>query len=542
MFMKHLLTFIFSIGISLIGYSQQEFHVFPKDHNETPGMQNGTGSISNPWDLQTALNQKSDIIKSDDVIWLHEGIYNGRFVSTLESLEANKFITVSAFKNDKVVLNGNVDSPNENVLEVKGKQVIYKNFEITCLGDFSRHEKEENFEAISGLQHTNGEDCQFINLKIYNNPGLGVGSWKATGGSLFDGCLIYNNGYISKKGRGLGEGLYTQNISDKIRVIQNCIIFNNYYKGIEVWSANKKAKNNYVKNYEIKNNVIFNNGSPGSLFKDNLIIGSGDKNGINIAKNIKVQSNIFYHNADIKNSEINGDAASLTLGFNKNAPVENITVTNNVIIGRNNALRILHAKSLTFEGNRVYSGYVALESSVLEHINNWNFKNNVYYTKKSSSFRITGDKDYTLERWQSSFGLDQDSSWKNIKQFDMRSIISVAKYQHRTDTYKVVLFQEDGNDVLVDFSKPDVKAGLNYRIYDAENPNVILKTGILPEDLKIMFPMQLTEFEKPLHNVSAQKTVSNFGVFIIEFEVQESNQVSEEKDNIFKRFFKWLGF
>lgn len=540
--MKQVLTIIFGIGLSLVSYAQQEFHVFPMDRSETPGTQNGTGAINNPWDLQTALGQKSDIVNSEDTIWLHQGIYNGRFVSTLQSLEANKFITVSAFKNDRVILNGNVNSPNKHVLEVKGKQVIYKNFEITFLGEFSRHGKDENFKVITGLKHSSGEDCQFLNLKVYNNPGLGVGSWKQTGGSLFDGCVIYNNGYISKDGRGLGEGLYTQNISNKTRVIRNCIIFNNYYKGIEVWSANANAKIDYVKNYEIKNNVIFNNGNPAQEFKDNLIIASGDKNGINIAKNVKVQTNIFYHNTDIKNAEINGDAASLTIGFIKYSPVENITIKDNIIIGRNNALRILHAKSLTFEDNRIYSGYINLQSSVLANINDWKFKNNVYYTKKNSSFRIKGDKDYNLERWQSSFGLDQESTWKNIKQFDMKPVVSITKYEHRALTYKVVLFNEDSNDVIADFSKPDLKAGLNYSIYDVENPNVVLKTGTLPEDLKITFPMQLSEFEKPIHNTAAQKTLSNFGVFVIEFEDQRTVQVSEENPNFLIRFFSWLGF
>lgn len=540
--MKHFFTFIISIGIYASIFAQDQFHVFPKDHSETPGTENGTGSLDHPWDLQTAFSQSPEVVNSGDTIWLHEGVYNGRFVSTLESLEEGKYITVSGYKNDKVVLNGNVNSTTWHVLEVEGKQVIYKNFEITMLGDFSRDKRDDNFKAVTGLEHSSGEDCQFINLKVYNNPGLGVGSWKSTGGTVFDGCMIYNNGYISKKGSGFGEGMYIQNISDKTRVVRNCIIFNNYYKGIEVWSANKNAKNEYVKNYLIENNVIFNNGNPAEQFKDNLIIASGDKNGINIAKNVKVKSNILYHNTDIKNAQVNGDAASLTLGFNKNAPVENVSITDNVIIGRNNALRILHAKSLTFERNRIYSGYVVLNSSVLENINNWSFKNNTYYTKKSSSFRIVGDRDYNLERWQSAFDLDLNSSWKNIKQFDMTTLVNIRKFEHRTLTYKVVLFDKNESDISVDFSEFNFKAGLDYIIYDVENPNVVLKSGQLSEDFKITVPMQLTPFERPLHNTTAQKSMSNFGAFIIEFKKETPVLVSVEKDNFLKRFFKWLGF
>jgi hypothetical protein len=541
--MKQHNFYIIFCFVGLFLNAQQEFHVFPKDNAMTRGSEQGNGSIENPWDLQTALSQKSDVVNSDDIIWLHEGIYNGQFISSLNSLEPNKYITVSGYKNDNVILNGNVESTNGHVLQVTGKQVIYKNFEITCLGDFSRDANDENFRIITGIEHTSGEDCKFINLKIYNNPGLGVGSWKHTGGTLFDGCIIYNNGYISKDGKGYGEGLYTQNISNKTRVIQNCILFNNYYKGIEVWSANKKAKSEYVKNYDINNNVLFNNGSPAGYFKDNLIIATGDRNGVNIAKNITVTNNIFYHNTDIRNAQINGDAASLTIGFNENAPVENVKIKDNVIIGRNNALRILHAKSLTLENNKVYSGYVSLQSSTLKNMNNWAFKNNVYYTKKNASFRISGNQDYNLEQWQSGFGLDQNSTWGHIKKFDIEPVLSLLPYSYKSNTYKAVLFQKEGEEVTVDLSKFTLAQGSSYKIYDIENPNVVLKSGVLSEDSLIIFPMQLTDFDKPLHNSKAEKTESNFGVFILEFE-DDTTEISKvkKKDSALKRFFKWLGF
>jgi hypothetical protein len=72
---------------------------------------------------------------------------------------------------------------------------------------------------------------------------------------------------------------------------------------------------------------------------------------------------------------------------------------------------------------------------------------------------------------------------------------------------------------------------------------VVLKSGILSEDSRITVPMQLTAIEKPLHNVKAQKTLSNFGVFILEFE-DDTAEITEvkKKDNALKRFFKWLGF
>ena len=63
--------------------AQQLFLVFPKSHKSNPGKAIGDGSITNPWDLQTALYQKIDIVNEDDIIYLHEGIYDGSYLSTL---------------------------------------------------------------------------------------------------------------------------------------------------------------------------------------------------------------------------------------------------------------------------------------------------------------------------------------------------------------------------------------------------------------------------------------------------------------------------
>ena len=82
--------------------AQQEFHVFPNAKSS------GNGSLSNPWDLQTALSQKPDVINGGDTIWLHEGVYTGRFVSTIQSTLKDQFITVAPHANATVVLNGNI--------------------------------------------------------------------------------------------------------------------------------------------------------------------------------------------------------------------------------------------------------------------------------------------------------------------------------------------------------------------------------------------------------------------------------------------------
>ena len=520
-----IIVFLFYV-VSLSG--QQEFHVFPKSHKSNPGKASGNGSINNPWDLQTALNQTTRTVNDRDIIYLHKGIYNGRFSSTISTIDKNTYITVKPFNNDKVVLNGNVASKQGTVLNVKGGNIIFKDFEVTFLGDFSRSAKDKDFRVVNGISHVDGEDCKFINLKIHNNPGSGIGSWKRTGGSIIDGCLIYNNGYISKV-RGSGVGIYVQNQSEKMRYITNNTIFNNYYKGIQVWSASSGGKNEFVKNINLKNNVIFNNGNPGGKFVDNAIIASNDKDGINVAKNIVFDSNILYHNSDFNSNKNPGDGASLTLGYDAKAPVENIRVTNNIIIGKNNALRLSHIKSLIFKNNITYCGYVHYNVSVLKHIKfGWKFDNNSYYTKRTKAQRISKHKDFTLKEWQTNFGLDKNSTWKQVKDLSMRSVLDITKISDIQNSYRVTLFQKEGEDVSVDFSNFKLKKRSLYKIYDIENPDRIIKSGRISNNRNVKFPMSNSVLEMPLHNKKAKKTPSNFGVYIIKF---------EKKLSFFERLF-----
>lgn len=520
---------IISLLFSVVTTSAQHvFHVFPENHKSNPGTSNGNGSIVNPWDLQTAISQDTNSVNDNDIIYLHEGTYNGRYISTITTVDKNSFVTVRPYKNDKVVLNGNVDSKLGSVLEVKGGNVIFQDLEITFLGDFSRSMKDKNFQVVNGISHIDGEDCKFINLKVYNNPGSGIGSWKRTGGSIIDGCLIYNNGYMSKV-RGSGVGIYVQNQSDKIRYLTNNTIFNNYYKGIEVWSATSGRQFEFVKNVTLKHNIIFNNGNPGGNFVDNVIIASNDKDGINVAKNIILDSNILYHNSDFTSNTNFGDGASLTLGYSANAPVEDVTVTNNIIIGKNNALRLLHIKSLIFKNNIAYCGYVHYESSVMKHIKSgWEFDNNIYYTRKSNSQRVSKHRDYALKDWQTNFGLDKNSTWKQVKDFDMKSVLDVTKINETEDVYRVTLFSKEGNNVSIDFSNLDLKNASTYKIYDIENPEKIIKSGKISNSLKLKFPMNVSDLELPLHNTKAKKTPNSFGVYLVKF---------EKKLSLFERLF-----
>lgn len=422
--MRHSISLLV-LFFTICSFAQKEFHVFPIDGKSIQGSPNGDGSLNNPWDLQTALSQSSERVNGGDIIWLHSGTYNGRYKSTLKSTNS-EFITVSAYKNDYVVLNGNVESKLKNVMEITGDKVIFKNFDVTSLGDFSRNVKDEDFGRCAGINHLSGV-AKFQNLKIYNNPGLGFGSWKSTGGSVIEDCIIFYNGYMGKN-RGEGEGMYVQNKSDDTRIIMNNIIFENYYKGVEVWSASKGHDYEFVKNVNLVDNIFFNNGLPSGTLRDNVIIATYDTRGINIAKHIKVLDNVFYQNIDFNDQKNYGNGVSLAIGFRAGAMLEDITIENNIILGRNNGLNLMHVKSLDFKNNTVYSGYVNFHKSSLAAMEsgNFNLKNNTYYTRNTTSHRVIDFKKMSLTDFSNKFHTDVNSSSKQFKDFQINPVLKVV--------------------------------------------------------------------------------------------------------------------
>jgi len=163
--------------------------------------------------------------------------------------------------------------------------------------------------------------------------------------------------------------------------------------------------------------------------------------------------------------------------------------------------------------------------------NNWKFNNNTYYTKNARTFRISKYKDYSFNDWKSQFKIDLNSSSKHISKFDLKNVLKVVENEFKKNNYRVVLFNKYGKNVMVDFSKYNIPNGSTYNIVDAENREKVIKSGKVNRDAKIIFPMNLKNFEQPLHNNKALKTLDNFGVYIVEFKMK--------KKSFFERLFNW---
>lgn len=509
-----------------------EWHASPSGSSGNSGT-----SPSDAWDLHTALNHSS--IAAGDIVWLHGGQYNGKFTSTLVGTSTNP-ITVASAPGEWAILNGNVTGYTEPaILNVQGGYVHFMNFEITHIGSFTRDKDAANFTQCDGISHTSGENCKFINLRIHDNPGTGVGTWKFTAGTEFYGCMVYANGWIEPSGTKLnhGPGFYVQNASSLQRIIENNIIFNNFSHGVEIWSACEQncgagGVTEYVKNITLKKSSVFNNSYPFTLAgQANVLVSTKDLAGLNAAKNITIQNNEIYRNA-LKAGSGHGQAIRIGEIITTAYPThENIVIDNNLIIARNQAFVIGEVESLTFTNNLLVTGFINVgsNSDAFEPYPSWTFDNNNYYTKSWGNFirkdGLTAEQ-IQFSQWQASPYLkDANSSWSgnagNSSPIFQEQRIRVEQNDYAANRFTIVVFDGNGDNVDIDFSAYNFPAGTQYTIRDVENYNTVAASGTLPGTNLVNMPMNLTGYTAPLGTYGSyvfEKSLHNFNVFEVEFD------------------------
>lgn len=398
---------------------------------------NGNGSLSSPWDLQTALSHPA-AVQPGDTIWLRGGTYHGHFLSNLNGTSTN-YITLSSYPGEWAVIDGNIypyvagaqppadpetlpndagearlTAPNDQeetdpaILRVDGGFVKYTNFEVTCLGPINRLYEyvvdiegtiigncapNNGFHKMSGINHSAGTKNKFINLVVRNVPGVGIGSWKSTADSEIYGCVLYYNGYIAYSRLnscsatlitvlGKGPGIYTQNNTELNRLIKNNFILNNYDSGILVWSASTNPSSDYVKNYIIKDNVFVNNGGPQRDETSNLLISSATTNSFNKPFGVEVFDNVFYANSS--SSWNSGTLFNNTKGVNFHHNYTYKGTVGDVIVGdvyNSNGVLIARNTNLSYHHNLYAGKRTQINTTVYAPALNNNFYNNKYYRR-----------------------------------------------------------------------------------------------------------------------------------------------------------------
>lgn len=191
----------------------------------------GSGKLTDPWDLASALSSPS-IVELAEVptktIYLRGGTYSGDFINSLNGT-AEIPITIQSYPGEWAAING--------YFQVNGSYITFKNIEF-CYDGWTGRESTQtgsnpNDIPSPTLNHRS-PGTKFINCVIHDlrSPYIGVEAI----GAEFYGCVSYHNGWAAPD-RGHGHNIYMHNTNTTRMVIKDCIFFDNFGWGIHCYSG-----------------------------------------------------------------------------------------------------------------------------------------------------------------------------------------------------------------------------------------------------------------------------------------------------------------
>jgi hypothetical protein len=420
-----------------------EFHAAPE------GIAKGNGSQAQPWDLATAL-AAVDAIAPGDTLWVHAGKYRGGFVSQLRGTP-DRPIVVRAAPGARVTIDTLPRDERDNgLLVLKGADVRYRDFEVTC-----SHPQRTTTIAGSwpadirrGSVDIRGDRISAINLVVHDCAS-GFGFWSEGEGGEISGCVIFNNGWRGPD-RGHGHAIYAQNAKGTKRIVDN-ILFHQFAYGIHVYGSDKSS----LKGFEIDGNIAFENGCL-TRVGDNapgIMVGGGSP-----AERIALRDNLIV-------------GGSIRLGYPWGTTNEDVVCTGNYA---DQGLVIRDFRRAKVENNTfvAHSSVVRLEGAERLLLQGHQWRDNRFFITNGQwgDFAITeGDKGRGLsfDEWKGAYGLTEASTFTKGAPVELRVII--RPNSHEKGRANIAVLNPAGlPDVEVDLSKVLAK-GQTFRIVSAKD-------------------------------------------------------------------------
>ena len=394
---KAIFSILFAIKLSC-GFASA-FYASPS------GSASGTGSISNPWDIQTAFNQPLNLLPGD-TLYLRGGIYSGNFTSNLNGVAGN-YIVVKQFPGERATIADNRQYASGATLQVNGAWTSFEDFEVTNFTTNRSSTSSSSFRPM-GIQ-AQGAHTRFIHLVIHDT-GHGIGFWKEATDSEIYGCIIYNCGTQNSIGNYIthGHGIYTQNDSG-IKTIRDNVIFNQFGFGIHCY-----PNPGHVQGFVIEGNTVFHNGilTDTAFRLNNFLIQTYppyNADNIQIRKNHTYDEMTSYAHTALYDSDLLAGDVSGTYG--------KIIIDSNYFAGNGRAgIILLNWDSAVVVSNTSFyregSAAVIIPSSSSVSAYQWN-SNTYYGTISGSQFVFQTNMPAPFSSWVSQSGFDSGSSYTN---------------------------------------------------------------------------------------------------------------------------------
>lgn len=355
------------------------FPTFAKDWYVSPtGSGSGSGSLSNPFDLDTALGTQAckppSAIRSGDTLWLLPGTYRSTasgsgFKSCLVGTAAAP-IKVRPFSPGRAIIDG---SGTNFVIYVSGAYTWFINLEVEvsrCQRTSATPGSNAGPSCLAFGPSIYAPGIKFINCFVHDTA-EGFSLYNAAPDAELYGNVVVYNGYVGPD-RNHGHGIYVQNNSGA-KLIQANLVGDNADEGIQAYGSPSSSQINTT----LDSNAVWNNGSwPTLHYASNLIMTGGNA----------------HHNA------VTNNMSYFTMGTGQGANnfgqyydgQYDLTVTGNTIVGGNVEAAVEGVRGpVLFRNNRLasvigkplYTIVVALFSD--ENYAGYSWDNNSYFGENS---------------------------------------------------------------------------------------------------------------------------------------------------------------
>ncbi len=434
-----------------------EFYVAPT------GSSSAAGSISSPWDLQTALNHPSSV-KPGDTIWLRGGTHRlsnrvTKFISYLTGTSGAP-ITVRQYPGERATIDGNIMQNSGGWVNYWGFEILNSNTDRLSaeLGPFPT-DWTFNYDGKSTDLCVSGFDLQapnvkLINLVVHDSIGGGIGVNIAAQDAEIYGCLSYYNGWQAPD-RAHGHGLYGQNSVPYTKTVKDSLFFENLALGFQ---ATGNGPTGVADNFKLEGNAFFMNCNLAAKHQANLLVGAYQ----GLAQNPSLIKNYIYDTMGTSSDSNIGYTGGTQNGIVR----DNFFGTSVQFASVNNGLQMT--------GNTFAGGTVSL--------NQGSFPNNSYLAAKPTS-----------------------------------NTISVRPNQYEPGRANIIIYNyQKLSSVSVDVSGIGLVSGDQYELHNSQNFYGDVITGTYGGS-PISIPTSGRTVAKPvgLNFATPVSTFPEFGVFVI---------------------------
>jgi hypothetical protein len=353
-------------------------------HVSPNGSSGNAGSSDQPWTLTYALSGGGGRVQPGDTIWLHGGIYSGKFTSTVAGTPGHP-VVIRQYPGERATIDvagATSASSRGDAFIVRGAYTEWWDFELMSSDPVRDTDTRPNM-FVNDASHT-----KYIDLVVHDG-GIGFYNYPSAADVEINGSIFYNNGW--QRAKGGGHAMYLKSATGPVLVRDN-VAFDQYGYGIHVYTD---AGAGQLINLTFDGNVAFNNGAITLQYNttgnSNILIGGEEP----VQANTLVNNMTYYSPGHgVYNVMIGYD------GF----PNQDVSLSNNYFVGGQYVMTTGYWTSLTATGNQMFGSSRMVQVKDTVH-SGYSWSANTYRRDPTASAWTYNGTDYSFGSWKSNTGL-----------------------------------------------------------------------------------------------------------------------------------------